>query len=87
MKNFLGINWKIRFKSKVFWATIIPLILLLIQQVADLFGFTFVFDELNAKLQAILSTVFLVLAGLGIVNENTTPGVTDDTQTMNKDDL
>lgn len=87
MKNFLGINWKIRFKSKTFWTTMIPLVLLFIQQVADLFGFTFVFDELNNKLQALLATVFLFLAGLGIVSENTTPGVTDDFKTKQKDEL
>ena len=29
------INWKIRFKNKAFWLGLVPLILLLIQQVTD----------------------------------------------------
>ncbi|MCM8875891.1 phage holin, partial [Listeria monocytogenes] len=29
----MKINWKVRMKSKVFWVSVIPLILVLVQQV------------------------------------------------------
>ena len=36
----MGINWKVRLKNKAFWVAIIPAMLLVIQTVAALFGFT-----------------------------------------------
>ena len=35
-----NINWIVRIKNKNFWLTIIPALLLLVQVVAALFGFT-----------------------------------------------
>lgn len=87
MKNFLGINWKIRFKSKVFWLALIPLVLVLIQQVGGVFGFEFIFDDLNNKLQALVQTIFLILGLLGIVSDNTTEGFTDTQDVKEQDNL
>ena len=33
-------NWKVRIKNKTFWLTVIPAVLLLIQVVAAVFGYT-----------------------------------------------
>ena len=43
----MKINWKVRIKNKMFWLSIIPAVLLLIQTVAAPFGYKFDFDVLN----------------------------------------
>ena len=43
-----NINWIVRIKNKNFWLTIIPALLLLVQVVAALFGFTLDLGDLGA---------------------------------------
>jgi phi LC3 family holin len=79
MKN---INWKVRIKNKAFWVTAIPTVLLLITQVAGLFGFTLDLSEIGEKLVGIASTVFLILSLTGIVVDPTTEGMADSERAM-----
>ena len=44
------INWKVRIKNKNFWLALIPALLLLIQAVAYVFGFSLDLSELGDKL-------------------------------------
>lgn len=76
------INWIVRIKNKVFWLTVIPAVLLLIQTVAAVFGFTLDFGDLGAKLIAVVEAVFVVLAIIGVVADPTTEGVSDSKQAM-----
>lgn len=76
------INWKIRIKNKNFWLAIIPAILLLVQLVADLFGFHLELGELGDKLLGIVNAVFAILAILGIVTDPTTAGFSDSSVVM-----
>ena len=76
------INWKVRIKNKVFWLSIIPAILLLVQAVAAVFGYTLDFTDLSAKLVAVVEAVFVVLAILGIVADPTTAGMSDSRLAM-----
>lgn len=76
------INWKVRIKNKVFWLSIIPAILLLIQAVAAVFGYTMDFTDLTAKLAAVVEAVFVVLTILGIVADPTTNGMSDSRLAM-----
>ena len=76
------INWEVRIKNKNFWLAIIPAVILLIQAVAAVFGFTLDFGELSSKLIAVVNAVFVVLAILGIVNDPTTSGVKDSERAM-----
>ncbi len=76
------INWTVRIKHKAFWIAIIPALLLLIQAVAAVFGYSFEFTALNEKLLAVVNAVFAVLAILGIVTDPTTAGVGDSEQAM-----
>lgn len=71
------INWKVRIKNKLFWLSIIPALLLLIQSLASVFGYTFDFTELQSKLLAVVEAVFTVLVILGIVADPTTEGMQD----------
>lgn len=76
------INWKVRIKNKNFWVTIIPALLLLIQGIAALFGFTINLNDVSGKLLVIVDGVFVVLSILGIVNDPTTAGISDSSQAM-----
>lgn len=71
------INWKVRIRNKQFWIALIPAILLLIQVVAAVFGYTLDLGDLGNKLLAVVNAVFAVLAILGIVTDPTTAGVSD----------
>jgi phi LC3 family holin len=77
-----NINWKVRFKNKVFWVALIPLLLLLITQAAGIFGFELDLSILGDKLVALVETVFMILALVGVVADVTTPGVQDSQRAM-----
>lgn len=76
------INWKVRIKNKMFWLSLIPLLLLLIQQVAAIFGVSLDFGVLQEQLVAIIGTVFALLALLGIVVDPTTEGFGDSERAL-----
>ena len=79
MKN---INWEVRIKNKAFWVAFIPAVLLLVQVVAAVFGFTPNLGELGNRLLDVVNAAFSVLAILGIVADPTTKGITDSTQAL-----
>lgn len=76
------INWSVRFKNKTFWLSLIPAVLLLVQVVAAVFGYTLDLGALGDKLLAVVNALFAVLAILGVVNDPTTAGVSDSKQAM-----
>lgn len=78
----MSINWRIRAKNKNFWIAIIPAILLLIQAIAQVFGFTIDFGKLGNNLLDVVNAAFVVLSLLGIVTDPTTQGVSDSTQAL-----
>ena len=78
----MKINWKARFKNKMFWLAFIPAVLLVIQAGAAVFGFTLDLGELGNKLLMLVDAVFVVLAVLGIVTDPTTPGASDSDRAM-----
>ena len=78
----MKINWIVRLKNKTFWLTAIPTLLLLISQIAALFGFTWDYTPLAQQLSAICGTVFGLLALVGVVNDPTTDGVSDSSQAL-----
>ena len=79
----MKINIPVRFKNKAFWIALIPALLLLIQLVASVFGFSLDFGELTNKLIAIVDVIFAILAILGIVTDPTTNGFNDSNRAMN----
>lgn len=82
----MRINWTVRFKNKLFWVTIIPMILLLVQQVCALFGVSLNFSKLSESLVSIVGTVFSILALIGIVADPTTKGLSDSARAMTYDE-
>lgn len=77
-----NINWMVRIKNKNFWISLIPAVLLLVQVVAAVFGFTLNLGELGDKLLAVVNALFAVLTILGIVTDPTTAGISDSAQAM-----
>ena len=80
-----NINWMVRIKNKNFWLAIVPAILLLVQVVANVFGFTLDLGDLGNKLLAVVNALFAVLSILGIVTDPTTQGVADSNLAMTYD--
>lgn len=76
------INWRVRIRNKAFWVAIIPAVLVLIQVVAAVFGYTLDLGELGNKLIAVVNAVFVILSILGVVNDPTTSGLSDSKQAM-----
>lgn len=76
------INWLVRIKNKTFWISIVPAILLLIQVIAAVFGYTLDLGELGNKLLDVVNAVFSVLVILGVVSDPTTSGVSDSEQAL-----
>ena len=79
------LNWTVRFKNKTFWLSFVPAVLLLIQVVAAVFGYTLDLGELGDLLLDVVNALFAVLALLGIVADPTTKGVVDSAQAMTYD--
>ena len=77
-----NINWTVRIKNKAFWVALIPAVLLLVQVIAAVFGYTLDLGDLGNKLLAVVNALFAVLAILGVVTDPTTAGVGDSTQAL-----
>lgn len=80
------INWKVRIKNKAFWVAFVPALLLLIQVVAEVFGFHLDLGDLGNKLLDVVNAVFALLTILGVVNDPTTVGVDDSSRAMTYDE-
>ncbi len=78
----MQINWKVRLKNKTFWLALIPAVLLLIQQVCGIFGVALEITWMTDQLLSIISTVFVIMTLLGVVNDPTTAGMGDSAQAM-----
>lgn len=81
----MKINWKVRVKNKLFWLSIVPAVLLLVQTVAAPFGYTLDFSLLDKQLGDIINAAFVVLAILGVVVDPTTRGVNDSATALKYD--
>ena len=79
------INWTVRFRNKAFWVALIPAVLLLIQVVAAVFGYTLDLGDLGNRLLDVVNALFAVLAILGVVTDPTTKGVGDSAQALTYD--
>lgn len=74
------INWTVRIKNKNFWLAVIPAVLLLIQTVAAVFGYSLDLGEIGNRLIAVVNAIFGVLVVLGVVVDPTTAGISDSKQ-------
>ncbi len=80
--KFKRINWIVRIKNRAFWVALIPAVLMLIQMLAAVFGYDLNLGDLGDKLLAVVNSLFVVLAILGIVTDPTTEGVADSERAL-----
>lgn len=78
----MKVNWKVRIKNEAFWLALVPALILLVQAVADVFGYMLDLGDLGNKLIEIVKIVFTILALLGIVTDPTTSGLSDSKQAL-----
>ena len=78
----MKINILVRLKNKTFWLAFVPALLLVVVQVAQLFGVTLDLSNLEGQILAVVEAVFALLAVLGVVTDPTTSGVTDSEQAL-----
>lgn len=78
----MNINWTVRIKNKTFWIALIPAVLLLIQVIAAVFGYTLDLGYMGNNLLEVVNALFAVLAILGIVTDPTTKGVSDSANAL-----
>ena len=78
----MQINWKVRVKNKIFWLTLIPAVLLLLQCILAPFGISWDYTVISEQLVNIVNALFAVLAILGITVDMTTAGVSDSPRAL-----
>lgn len=57
----MSINWRVRLKNKTFWLSLIPAVLLLVQVIAAVFGYTL---DLGGTRQQAVSGCKRVICGV-----------------------
>ena len=80
------INWKVRIKNDKFWIALIPAVLLLIQAVAAVFGFSLDLSALGNRLLDVVNALFAVLAVHGVVVDATAEGGGDSERALSYDE-
>ena len=45
-----SINWRVRLKNKNFWVTFIPAMMMLVQVILSIFGYSFEVEKVQGKL-------------------------------------
>ena len=63
----MNINWTVRLKNKAFWLALIPSLLLLVQQLAAVCGFTLDLTGQQKQLTGLAGSVYTLLALAGAV--------------------
>lgn len=76
----MGINWKVRFRHKTFWISLIALFSVLLNQVASIFNIEI--TVINKQLTELAETVLMIFVLLGIVVDPTTHGIKDSDQAL-----
>lgn len=76
------INWKVRLKNKLFWITLIPAVIVLIQTAARIFGIDIDLSILGDQLVEVIDAVFVILTIVGVVVDPTTKGLSDSEQAL-----
>ena len=68
------INWRVRLRNKTFWLTLVPLLVLLTQQIG--------LNWVPKNWESIFGTVMAILTVVGVINDPTTVGVKDSEQAL-----
>ena len=76
----MKINWAVRLKNPVFWATVIPSVLAIIYDVLAWFGIS---PPVSIdSVLSMISNIFKLLGVLGIIVDMTTAGIGDSNRAL-----
>ncbi|MFY3793179.1 phage holin [Ureibacillus sp. MALMAid1270] len=76
----MEINWKVRFKHKSFWVSLIALLSVFLNQVASIFNLDITLY--SSQLTDLAETVLMIFIFLGIIVDPTTQGINDSDQAL-----
>ena len=79
------INWKVRFRHKTFWTSLLPLLILTVQNLARVFGFEIDLGDKTNEIMAAVTPMLSALTLLGIVVDPTTKGIGDSERALSYD--
>ena len=80
----MKVNWKVRFKNKLWLGSFISAILAIVYTILDVFG---VFPSMSeAHLSRLIEAVLLLLSLMGVIIDPTTAGFSDSNRAMNYDE-
>lgn len=74
----MGINWKLRLRNTTFWLTLVPLLVLLLQQIG--------LNIVPENWEEVFNTIMAILTLIGAVNDPTTKGLTDSENALTYDE-
>ena len=74
------INWSVRFKNKTWLASFLALIVTFVYQLLGMFDIAPAITQDN--ITQMISIVLTVLAGIGVIQDPTTSGVSDSKQAL-----
>lgn len=77
----MRINWKVRLQHIPFLLGLFSLLLLLAQQVAQIFGYDFT-GVMSEQISSILNTVLSILVLMGVIVDPTTRGTSDSERAL-----
>lgn len=80
------INWLVRAKNKAYWVGMIPAVLLSVQIICSIFGYTLDLGDLGDKLLKLVDVVFVILVLNGVNTDPTTEGFGDSERALTYSD-
>ncbi|KIL72507.1 phage holin [Bacillus badius] len=81
----MNINWRVRFQHGPFLMALFSLLLLLAQQVANLFGYD-ITPNFSEQVTSVFNTILSILVLIGVVSDPTTSGTGDSEQALRYDE-
>jgi len=82
----MKINMKLRLQNKQFIVGLVSALLLLAGQIAQLLGYN-IDESVSSGVMDIVNTVLAILVSIGVVQDPTTKGLSDDDEVMKTDSL
>ena len=82
----MKINMKLRLQNKQFIVGLVSALLLLAGQIAQLLGYN-IDEAVSSGVMDIVNTVLAILVSIGVIQDPTTKGLSDDDEVMKTDSL
>lgn len=76
----MKINWKVRFKNKIFLAALWSILISIAQQVAAIWGYDITI--ISERITGIFETILMALGLIGIIQDPTNDGLSDSERAL-----